>query len=320
MADLVAAGDGQHLPVQPCELRAHGLAGGEQRLDYGLQDRVAVDQCPDPPREPGLADRPDLQPEAAQHAPDAAVDVDQLAEQELAGDQQRPDLLGRRRLAVDRPEPAHAEELGDAARVAPVRLDHHRRQRRPHVAGFQQHDLEAGLGEPAVQPGRQRSRLETDPLDLHPEIPDDLGERRGLAGRLHLFHHLPGGVHQAHARQLERHVNADEVPHSRDLRDPGAGQSGPTTGRQRRAHPAFAPRRWNGPIRHLFAGSDGGARHWAIAMTLIQTAKLNGVEPMAWLTDVLERIVSGRTKATELGSLLPWNWRSNADAPVTVAA
>ena len=39
----------------------------------------------------------------------------------------------------------------------------------------------------------------------------------------------------------------------------------------------------------LFAGSDGGARHWAIAMTLIQTAKLNGVEPMAWLTDVLER-------------------------------
>jgi transposase len=58
----------------------------------------------------------------------------------------------------------------------------------------------------------------------------------------------------------------------------------------------------------LFAGSDGGARHWAIAMTLIATAKLNGVEPMAWLTDVLERIVSGRTKSTELDSLLPWNW------------
>ena len=58
----------------------------------------------------------------------------------------------------------------------------------------------------------------------------------------------------------------------------------------------------------LFAGSDGGARHWAIAMTLIQTAKLNGVNPMAWLTDVLERIVSGRTKAHELTTLLPWNW------------
>ena len=59
----------------------------------------------------------------------------------------------------------------------------------------------------------------------------------------------------------------------------------------------------------LFAGSDGGAKHWAVAMTLIQTAKLNGVDPMAWLTDVLERTVSGRTKAHELHTLLPWNWQ-----------
>ena len=58
----------------------------------------------------------------------------------------------------------------------------------------------------------------------------------------------------------------------------------------------------------LFAGSDGGAKHWALALTLIQTAKLNGVDPMAWLTDVLERVVSGRTKAHELHTLLPWNW------------
>ena len=58
----------------------------------------------------------------------------------------------------------------------------------------------------------------------------------------------------------------------------------------------------------LFAGSDGGARHWAITTTLIQSAKLNGVEPLAYLTDVLERVVSGRTKAHELHSLLPWNW------------
>jgi hypothetical protein len=69
----------------------------------------------------------------------------------------------------------------------------------------------------------------------------------------------------------------------------------------------------------LFAGSDGGARHWAIAMTLINTAKLNGVEPMAWLTDVLERIVSGRTKANNLDSLLPWNWKA-PNAVATMAA
>src|SRR3954464_14114290 len=55
----------------------------------------------------------------------------------------------------------------------------------------------------------------------------------------------------------------------------------------------------------LFAGSDGGAGHWAIVASLVATAKLNGVEPLAWLTDVLERVVSGRIKAHELARLLP---------------
>ena len=44
--------------------------------------------------------------------------------------------------------------------------------------------------------------------------------------------------------------------------------------------------------------------------SLVTTAKLNRVEPQAWLTDVLERMVSGRTKAHELERLLPWNWRA----------
>ena len=70
----------------------------------------------------------------------------------------------------------------------------------------------------------------------------------------------------------------------------------------------------------LFAGSDGGARHWAIAMTLIQTAKLNGVEPMAWLMDVLERVVSGSTKSNELETLLPWNWHTNSVGRITKLA
>ena len=60
----------------------------------------------------------------------------------------------------------------------------------------------------------------------------------------------------------------------------------------------------------LFAGSDSGGRHWAIIATLIQSAKLNDVDPLAWLTDVLERIVSGRTKRHELDTLLPWNWKA----------
>jgi hypothetical protein len=47
---------------------------------------------------------------------------------------------------------------------------------------------------------------------------------------------------------------------------------------------------------------------------------LNGVEPMAWLTDVLERIVSGRTKIHELHTLLPWNWQANNAAQLAAAA
>jgi len=49
--------------------------------------------------------------------------------------------------------------------------------------------------------------------------------------------------------------------------------------------------------RHYGPGSDSGGEHWALVATLIQTAKLNNLDPLAWLTDVLERIVSGRNKA-----------------------
>ena len=43
----------------------------------------------------------------------------------------------------------------------------------------------------------------------------------------------------------------------------------------------------------LFAGSDDGGRSWATIATLLQTAKMNNVDPLAWLTQTLERIASG---------------------------
>jgi transposase len=64
----------------------------------------------------------------------------------------------------------------------------------------------------------------------------------------------------------------------------------------------------------LFAGSDSGGRHWSIVATLIQSAKLNDIDPLAWLTDVLTRIVTGQTKHHELASLLPWNWKDTKAA------
>jgi len=70
----------------------------------------------------------------------------------------------------------------------------------------------------------------------------------------------------------------------------------------------------------LFAGADSGAEHWAIVASLIQTAKLNGIDPLAWLTDVLERMVSGRTKWNQLHQLLPWNWKINPASPAFSSA
>ena len=57
----------------------------------------------------------------------------------------------------------------------------------------------------------------------------------------------------------------------------------------------------------LFAGSERGAERAALMYTLIQTARLNDVDPQAWLADVLARIAD--TPQTQLAHLLPWNWR-----------
>jgi len=66
----------------------------------------------------------------------------------------------------------------------------------------------------------------------------------------------------------------------------------------------------------LFAGSERGAERAAVMYTLIQTAKLNGIEPQAWLADVLSTIAE--TPQTRLAELLPWNWTS--DPPSRAAA
>jgi transposase len=60
----------------------------------------------------------------------------------------------------------------------------------------------------------------------------------------------------------------------------------------------------------LFAGSDRGGERAAVMYTLIQTAKLNDVDPQAWLADVLARIADH--KITDLAALLPWNWSAAA--------
>ncbi|CAI9122400.1 IS66 family transposase [Brytella acorum] len=60
----------------------------------------------------------------------------------------------------------------------------------------------------------------------------------------------------------------------------------------------------------LFAGSEGGANRWAIVASLIETAKLNGIEPSAWLRDVLTSMIDGHP-AARIGELLPFPQSAN---------
>jgi transposase len=57
----------------------------------------------------------------------------------------------------------------------------------------------------------------------------------------------------------------------------------------------------------LFAGSDGGAQHWAIIASLVETCKLNDVDPLAYLTDALARIVNGHPNS-DIDQLLLWTY------------
>ena len=57
----------------------------------------------------------------------------------------------------------------------------------------------------------------------------------------------------------------------------------------------------------LFAGSDRGGQRAAVLYSLIVTAKMNDVDPQAWLADVLARIAEH--PAHKIDELLPWNWR-----------
>lgn len=64
-----------------------------------------------------------------------------------------------------------------------------------------------------------------------------------------------------------------------------------------------------GRKNHLFAGSDSGGARWATVCSLIETAKLNGIEPFTYLRDVLQKMIDGHP-VNRLDELLPWTWKA----------
>jgi transposase len=67
-----------------------------------------------------------------------------------------------------------------------------------------------------------------------------------------------------------------------------------------------------------FAGSDAGGHRAAAVYTLIETCKMNDVDPQAWLADVLARLPDH--PASKIADLLPWNWKTNQPQSSAAAA
>jgi transposase len=59
-----------------------------------------------------------------------------------------------------------------------------------------------------------------------------------------------------------------------------------------------------------FCGSDAAGRRAAVMYTLIETCKLNDVDPRAWLADVLSRVATH--PMSRIGELMPWCWKPHA--------
>jgi hypothetical protein len=68
----------------------------------------------------------------------------------------------------------------------------------------------------------------------------------------------------------------------------------------------------------LFAGSDEGGANWAHVASLVETCKLNGVNPQAYFTDLLTRLVNGWPQA-RIDELMPWHWMPAKDAATQAA-
>ena len=62
----------------------------------------------------------------------------------------------------------------------------------------------------------------------------------------------------------------------------------------------------------MFADSDEGGENWAAVASLIETCKLNGVDPQRYLTELLTRLVNGWPQA-RIDALMPWNCAAETD-------
>jgi len=63
----------------------------------------------------------------------------------------------------------------------------------------------------------------------------------------------------------------------------------------------------------LFASGDDGGERWACIASLVETCKLNGVDPQRYFTDVLTRLVNGWMES-RIDELMPWHWAASKNS------
>ncbi len=59
----------------------------------------------------------------------------------------------------------------------------------------------------------------------------------------------------------------------------------------------------------MFLGSNAGGERAVVLYTVLESAKLSGLDPQTWLADVIDRMTKGHP-INRLGELLPWNWNN----------
>ena len=139
--------------------------------DQASQHRIVGDQFAHPCREVLPARRADLQPGFAQQRPHAVLDVAPLVEHHPSRGQQRTPGPAGWVLHMHRAIPAGSHDLRDPTRVVAIGLVWHRTHRRLRLARLDADRHDPSLRKALMQPGRQRARLEANPLHYHSASP-----------------------------------------------------------------------------------------------------------------------------------------------------
>jgi IS66 C-terminal element len=162
---------------------------------------------------------------------------------------------------------------------------------------------------------------------VHPAGPQSFGDRAGLAvGRVAVLLGMDGFEYVTHLADLGgRHMTEDVPIKMNHAALPpsiwqilcGAFQLLEPIGRQSNIELPYGLRRMGTIVLNrknaLFAGNDQGAENWALIASLVETCKLTGVDPLAYLADTLTKLVN-LWPAARIDELMPWAWAAERSA------